>query len=89
MSISIGNIFGNNMPPRTKKRRVKVKDARKILRDQEAQKLLDMDQITADAIDNAEQNGIVFIDEIDNMDDYARVIQQILPYDEADAKIFG
>lgn len=30
-----------------------------------------------------------FIDEIDNMDDYARVIQQILPYDEADAKIFG
>ncbi len=69
MSISIGNIFGNNMPPRTKKRRVKVKDARKILRDQEAQKLLDMDQITADAVDNAEQNGIVFIDEMDKIAD--------------------
>ena len=69
MSISIGNIFGNSMPPRTKKRRVKVKDARRILRDQEAQKLLDMDQITADAVDNAEQNGIVFIDEMDKIAD--------------------
>lgn len=69
MSISIGNIFGNSMPPRTKKRRVKVKDARKILRDQEAQKLLDMDQVNADAIDNAEQNGIVFIDEMDKIAD--------------------
>lgn len=69
MSISIGNIFGNAMPPRTKKRRVKVKDARRILRDQEAQKLLDMDQITADAVDNAEQNGIVFIDEMDKIAD--------------------
>ena len=69
MSISIGNIFGNSMPPRTKKRRVKVKDARKILRDQEAQKLLDMDQVTADAVDNAEQNGIVFIDEMDKIAD--------------------
>ena len=69
MSISIGNIFGNSMPPRTKKRRVKVKDARKILRDQEAQKLLDMDQVTADAVDNAEQNGIVFIDEMEKIAD--------------------
>lgn len=69
MSISIGNIFGNSMPPRTKKRRVKVKDARKILRDQEAQKLLDMDQVTADAVENAEQNGIVFIDEMDKIAD--------------------
>ncbi len=69
MSISIGNIFGNSMPPRMKKRRVRVKDARRILRDQEAQKLLDMDQITADAVDNAEQNGIVFIDEMDKIAD--------------------
>ncbi len=69
MSISIGNIFGGAVPPRTKKRRVKVKDARKILRDQEAQKLLDMDQVTSDAIENAEQNGIVFIDEIDKIAD--------------------
>ncbi len=69
MSISIGSIFGNAMPPRTKKRRVKVKDARRILRDQEAQKLLDMDQVTAEAVDNAEQNGIVFIDEMDKIAD--------------------
>ena len=69
MSISIGNIFGNNGPARTKKRRVKVKDARKILLDQEAQKMLDMDQVNAEAVENAEQNGIVFIDEIDKIAD--------------------
>ncbi|MBR2779127.1 MAG: ATP-dependent protease ATPase subunit HslU [Firmicutes bacterium] len=69
MSISIGNIFGNNAPARTKKRRVKVKDARKILLDQEAQKMLDMDQVNAEAVENAEQNGIVFIDEIDKIAD--------------------
>lgn len=69
MSISIGNIFGGAVPPRTKKRKVKVKDARKILRDQEAQKLLDMDQVTSEAVENAEQNGIVFIDEIDKIAD--------------------
>ncbi len=69
MSISLGSIFGNAVPPATKKRRVKVKDARKILRDQEAQKLLDMDQVTAEAVENAEQNGIVFIDEIDKIAD--------------------
>ncbi len=69
MSISIGNIFGGNAPARTKKRRVKVKDARKILLDQEAQKMLDMDQVNAEAVENAEQNGIVFIDEIDKIAD--------------------
>lgn len=69
MSISIGSIFGNNMPKKMKKRRVKVKDARKILLDQEAQNMLDMDQVNAEAVDNAEQNGIVFIDEIDKIAD--------------------
>lgn len=66
MSIAIGNIFGNMAPERTKKN-CKVKDARKILREQEAQKLIDMDVVTDEAIQNAEQNGIVFIDEIDKI----------------------
>lgn len=69
MSISIGSIFGDALPKKTKKRRVKVSEARKILRDQEAQNLLDMDQVTSEAVENAEQNGIVFIDEIDKIAD--------------------
>ncbi len=69
MSISIGSVFGDMMPQKTKKRRVKVKEARKILREQEAQNMLDMDAITAEAVENAEQNGIVFIDEIDKIAD--------------------
>ncbi|MGN0659345.1 MAG: ATP-dependent protease ATPase subunit HslU [Emergencia sp.] len=67
MSIAIGNIFGDMMPQKTKTKRVRVKDARKILREQEAQNLLDMDQVTDEALENAEQNGIIFIDEIDKI----------------------
>lgn len=67
MSIAIGNIFGDMMPQKTKKKRVRVKDARKILREQEAQNLLDMDQVADEAVENAEQNGIIFIDEIDKI----------------------
>ena len=62
-----GNIFGDMMPQKTKKKNVKVKDARKILTEQEAQKLVDMDQVTDEALENAEQNGIIFIDEIDKI----------------------
>lgn len=67
MSIAIGNIFGNMMPEKTKKKNCKVKDARRILREQEAQKLIDMDVVTDEAVENAEQNGIIFIDEIDKI----------------------
>ena len=67
MSIAIGNIFGDMLPKRTKNKRVRVSEARKILREQEAQNLLDMDQVTDEAVENAEQNGIIFIDEIDKI----------------------
>ncbi len=67
MSIAIGNIFGDMAPKKMKNKKVKVKDARKILREQEAQNLIDMDQVTDDALQNAEQNGIIFIDEIDKI----------------------
>lgn len=67
MSIAIGNIFGDMMPKKTKNKRVKVKEARKILREEEAQNLIDMDQVVEDALRNAEQNGIIFIDEIDKI----------------------
>ncbi|MCR4724741.1 MAG: ATP-dependent protease ATPase subunit HslU [Clostridia bacterium] len=65
--ISLGSIFGDAMPKRTKKKNVKVKDARKILTEQEAQNMIDMDQVTQEALDNCEQNGIIFIDEIDKI----------------------
>ncbi len=67
MSIAIGNIFGDMAPKKKKNKKVKVKDARKILREEEAQNLIDMDQVTDDALANAEQNGIIFIDEIDKI----------------------
>ena len=65
MGIAIGNIFGDMMPKKTKHKKLPVKEARKILREQEAQSMLDMDQVVDEALMNAEQNGIVFIDEID------------------------
>ena len=67
MGIAIGNIFGDMMPQKKKTKKVRVKDARKILREEEAQNLIDMDQVVEDALHNAEQNGIIFIDEIDKI----------------------
>ncbi len=66
-SISIGDMMGNMLPRKTKIRRVKVREARKILSDEEAGKLIDMDAVTQEAIQRAEQHGIVFIDEIDKI----------------------
>ena len=65
--IAIGNIFDSMLPKKTKKKKCKVSDARRILREQEAQKMIDMDQVTDEALENAEQNGIIFIDEIDKI----------------------
>jgi len=67
VGIAIGNIFGDMMPKKKKRRKMTVRDARKLLREQEAQNLIDMDQVVDDALENAEQNGIIFIDEIDKI----------------------
>lgn len=66
-AISLGNMMGNMMPKKTKLRRVKVKEARKILEQEEADKLIDQDAVQEEAIRRAEQDGIVFIDEIDKI----------------------
>ena len=66
-SISIGDMMGNMMPKRTRMRHVKVRDARRILTDQEAAKLIDNDAVQEEAVRRTEQNGIVFIDEIDKI----------------------
>ena len=67
VGIAIGNIFGDMLPKKTKHKKLTVREARKVLREQEAQNLIDMDQVVDDAIENAEQNGIIFIDEIDKI----------------------
>ena len=65
--VNLGDIFGKAFSGRTKTRKLPVPDAREILVAEESEKLLDQDKVTAEAIDNAEQNGIVFLDEIDKI----------------------
>ncbi len=71
-SISLGDMMGNMMPKKTRLRHVKVREARKILIDQEAAKLIDNDAVQEEAVERTEQNGIVFIDEIDKIAGNAR-----------------
>ena len=66
-SINIGDMMGGMMPKKTKIRRVKVKEARKILLEEESSKLIDEDAVKEEAVRRAEQHGIVFIDEIDKI----------------------
>ncbi len=70
--ISIGSIFGDMMPKKYKKRKMSVKEARKLLLDEEAEKLIDKDSVNEEAIRRAEQEGIIFIDEIDKIAAKAR-----------------
>ncbi|MBQ9735040.1 MAG: ATP-dependent protease ATPase subunit HslU [Clostridia bacterium] len=65
--ISIGSIFGDMMPKKKKKRKLTVKEARKILISEEADKLIDKDSVNEEAIRRAENEGIIFIDEIDKI----------------------
>ena len=66
-AISIGDIFGKLGGSRTKSRRVTVADSYDILVNEESDKLLDTDQLTQEAIKTVENNGIVFLDEIDKI----------------------
>ena len=66
-AISIGDIFGKLGGARTKTRRVTVNDSHDILVNEESDKLLDNEQLTQEAIRAVEQNGIVFLDEIDKI----------------------
>ncbi|SDH93063.1 HslU--HslV peptidase ATPase subunit [Alteribacillus bidgolensis] len=67
MGMNMQEMLGSMMPKKKKKRRLPVKDARKILTEQEAQKLIDMDEVGQLAVSKAEQLGIIFIDEIDKV----------------------
>jgi ATP-dependent HslUV protease ATP-binding subunit HslU len=65
--VNLGDIFGKAFAGRSKSRRMNVAEAHEPLIAEEADKLLDEDAITREAIDNVEQNGIVFLDEIDKI----------------------
>ena len=65
--ISIGSIFGDMMPKKRKKRKVTVKEAKRFMIEEEADKLIDNDSVNEEAVRRAEQEGIIFIDEIDKI----------------------
>ncbi len=67
MGLNMQDLLGGILPKRKKRRRVRVREARRILAQEEASKLLDQDAITAEAISKAENVGIVFIDEMDKI----------------------
>ena len=67
MGMNIQDIFGGMAPKRRKLRRTSVSEARKILIEEEAQKLIDMDKIIQEALKRVMDSGIVFIDEIDKI----------------------
>jgi ATP-dependent HslUV protease ATP-binding subunit HslU len=67
MGMNMQDAFSNLIPKKRKKRKLTVKEARKVLTNEEAAKLIDMDEVTQEAIAKAEQSGIIFIDEIDKI----------------------
>ena len=67
MMIQIQDVFGNLFPKQTRKKKTSIREARRIFEQEEAQKMIDMDEVIDEAIQLAEQNGIVFLDEIDKI----------------------
>jgi ATP-dependent HslUV protease ATP-binding subunit HslU len=67
MGINFQDMFGNLFPNKKKERKVTVEEAREILKDEEAQKLIDMDEVSDQAIKKVEESGIIFLDEIDKI----------------------
>ncbi len=67
MDHSFMDMLQDMLPKRTKRRSVKVSEARRILIQEELDRLIDMDEVVNEALDRAEENGIVFLDEIDKV----------------------
>jgi ATP-dependent HslUV protease ATP-binding subunit HslU len=67
MGVNLEELFGNLGGGQRKKRRVTVEEARELLTQEEAEKLIDQDQVKDDALDRVQQAGIVFVDEIDKV----------------------
>ncbi|HKI52453.1 MAG TPA: ATP-dependent protease ATPase subunit HslU [Geothermobacteraceae bacterium] len=67
MGIDLKEMFGNLLPKKTKRQRIRVSEARELLAQVEAEKLVDMDQVKNLARERTEQSGIIFIDELDKI----------------------
>ncbi len=67
MGVNMQDMFGQLIPKKMKKRKLTVSEARKILTQQKAQKLIDIDEVTQQALGRVEQTGMIFIDEIDKV----------------------
>lgn len=65
--ISLGSIFDGMFPNKKRKRKVTIKEAKNLLMEEESNKLLDLDSVNSEAIERVEQEGIIFIDEIDKI----------------------
>ena len=67
LEINLKEMLGNFMPEKAKRRKVKVPEALTIMVQEEANKLIDIEKVTKEAIERVEQSGIVFVDEIDKI----------------------
>ncbi len=67
MEFNVKEMFGNLFPAKKKKRRVKIPEAKELLAQEESQRLIDMDKVVEQAVRLTEQNGIIFLDELDKI----------------------
>jgi ATP-dependent HslUV protease ATP-binding subunit HslU len=67
MDINMKEMLGNLLPQRTKRRKVKIREAQRILAQEEADKLIDVDEVRSEAVRRVEDSGIIFLDEIDKI----------------------
>jgi ATP-dependent HslUV protease ATP-binding subunit HslU len=67
MGVNLQDLFGNLFPKKTKRRKVSIAEARVLLTNEEAQKLIDQESAVREALQRVENNGIVFLDEIDKI----------------------
>lgn len=67
MGINLSEILGGMLPKKSKKRRMKIAEARRILQAEEAEKLIDSEALSQEALDKVQEDGIIFLDEIDKI----------------------
>ncbi len=67
VDVNMGDLFGGILPKKKKKRKIRISEANRIFVQEEIDKLIDMDEVVRDAIQRAEQEGIIFIDEVDKI----------------------
>jgi ATP-dependent HslUV protease ATP-binding subunit HslU len=67
MGLNMKDAFGHLFPKKTKRRRVKVQEALEIMAREEGERMIDRDAVTQEALERAQQNGIIFLDEIDKV----------------------